>query len=554
MKNSELKNRTIKKLKNTNTATLVAAIFITLTVVLNYKFGGRVQLTFKDMCFFLITVWGSFIIYYGTQLISLELYHSKRMIFWQEKEMALDYFCGVVNGAFFTAVWSVITMIAGFFVLSDGNRGPFHIVLFGLLLFVSLYKLIVSMKATGKVQYTLEDIYSKSEDDISYHTKWVMIPEEGQDIDSDFDFSSGDMAISQNDYNKLLHKDKDSLDVLRMAKNWCFYVKTDEQGTLEEVLDRAYDLYSGMEDKHLIRILIYVARSVKNKPLIIPDKYRRLEFIMVYMTYESPEFSLSQLNNCLSERTVTDNSVDYTVEQAFGNVDLLFSEIVRESKLDRSFSNGSSWLVDFYNNACVFANPSRSVMALMDYCEMLIKLSSIYCYQACGQNGIDHIDDKFSEIVGSIYNTGKKDNDWSERLSKRIPVPFTIGKAIKEFQKYLYIRYEGDKVSFRGVFSLLQTIRDKVIAHGIMSSESAPYVWAIMIWITMCLNYYLRAGDIRIDQNDGKCLVGYNDSLYEDEAVISDKGFPCFASISTGNGKYMFVNYYNGDKITPKFV
>ncbi len=554
MKNSELKNKSIKNLKNANIALIVFALFLTLVVVLSYKFPGKHQLTFRDMCFLLIAAWGSLVVFYLMEFIHHEYYDLKYLVFWQEKAMSLDYFYGVKKGAFFTAIWSVIILIAGFFVLSDATVGFLNILLFAFIFILALYKQITARKAGGQVQVTLADIYKKGEDGISEHAKWVMIPEEGQDIDSDFDFFSGNMVISRNDFNKLLHKDNDSIDVLKMAKNWCFFVKTDEQGVLEDVLNRAYDLYSGMEDKHLIRILVYVARSVKNKPLIIPDKYRRLEFIMVYMTYESPEFSLDLLNNCLSERTVTDNSVDYTVEQAFGNVDLLFSEIVRESTLDRSFSNGSSWLVDFYNNACVFTNPSRSVMALMDYCEMLIKLSSIYCYQACGQNGIDHIDDKFSEIVESIYNTGKKDNDWSERLSKRIPVPFTIGKAIKEFQKYLYIRYEGDKVSFRGVFSLLQTIRDKVIAHGIMTSESAPYVWAIMIWITMCLNYYLRAGDIRIDQNDGKCLVGYNDSLYEDEAVISDKGFPCFASISTGNDKYMFVNYYNGDKITPKFV
>ena len=195
-------------------------------------------------------------------------------------------------------------------------------------------------------------------------------------------------------------------------------------------------------------------------------------------------------------------------------------------------------------------------MALMDYCEMIIKLSAVYCYQENGENGIGYIDDELLKIAESIYRVGKRDIDWNELLSYKIAVPSTIKRALRDFQKYLYIRYDGDKANFRGVVSLFGTIRNKVVAHGILTKESALNVWAVMIWITMCLNHYLRVGDIRIDQIDGKCLVGYNDKLYEDESVISDKGYPCFASIAHGKDKdkYIFVNYYNGDKITPQYI
>ena len=40
-----------------------------------------------------------------------------------------------------------------------------------------------------------------------------------------------------------------------------------------------------------------------------------------------------------------------------------------------------SWLIDFYKNACVFQNQSRSIMAMLDYMELLIRLVSIYYYE-----------------------------------------------------------------------------------------------------------------------------------------------------------------------------
>ena len=144
-----------------------------------------------------------------------------------------------------------------------------------------------------------------------------------------------------------------------------------------------------------------------------------------------------------------------------------------------------------------------------------------------------------------------------EKLTrKKYYVAELIGGYIEYIDDKIYIDFKGTEVSFLGLTSLILTIRNKIVAHGIMNQKNCACVWGIVYWATLLLNNYLNTAEFQLEENNGQYEIGYEEKISASPLVIDKDGMPCIASLQKSNKKksYIYVNYFSGELISPEFI
>ena len=363
---------------------------------------------------------------------------------------------------------------------------------------------------------------------------------------------------------ELITKQKLSCSPWDLYYNWVLLVKTDDQKDIDNAFDFAYEQYSKIQDDPFVSAVIF-CKSIWGKTFSVPEKYKNIEFIRLYQSDEEPEINV--LESLFGNRMIRDSK---KVTDYFENPNMFMKKL----HLDGDavvLPNSNKFLLDFYRNAIAFKSPQRSVMALLDYCELVLTLSAIYCIgnmepqqQPLEKDFIGYNLMKYASI---IKNGAMKEDAWNGIISKKIQIPDIIIESINELHEFVYIQFRGEKVSFMGLVSLLLVIRNKIIAHGIMTEDNyvfmdtvfsrkgnAYIVWKVLLWITDCLNLFLRLDVLNFEEKNGAFFVGYEKKNNAGKLMIVKEKFPLIASKINSKGRITYVNYFNGEMIIPEYV
>lgn len=346
--------------------------------------------------------------------------------------------------------------------------------------------------------------------------------------------------------------------------SWVLLLKTDDQADIDKAFDFAYEQYNKTQDNLFVSVVIY-CKSIWGKTFSVPEKYKNIEFISLYQSDEEPEINL--LEKLFGERMTRDSkkSTDY-----FQNPNLYLKKLHLDGNVE-VLQNSNKFLLDFYRNAIAFKSPQRSVMALLDYCELVITLSSIYCIGNMEPqkrpSEKDFIGYNLMKYASVIKNEAMKEAAWNGIINSKIQIPDIISQSLTELHEYVYIKFTGEKVSFMGLVSLLLVVRNKIIAHGIMTEDNdvfldtilsrkgnAYIVWKVLFWITDCLNEFLRLDILNFEEKNGAFWVGYEKKNSAGKLMIVKEEFPLIASKINDKGRITYVNYFNGEMIIPEYV
>jgi len=394
--------------------------------------------------------------------------------------------------------------------------------------------------------------------------------------------------LSPMELGKLYGRKPDTSILMQQTWRWCYVISTQDKNKLEQVYEKAYADYNDAGNPGIRKILILNIFPVSTK-LQLPDKFKRTEFIYYAQVTDADKvnykFVCSAVKDVLDtfgkgfamatkkkkQRSIPARLLlflrdAYTVKYQgagrdyFEHPESLLSRILESEEVEYDFRGGDEWLMDFYSSACVFETPERSIMAMLDYWELVLRLVAIYYYKRANHENLPEeklVHANFMELARIIRKNSAVDSVRHDKIKhKEYYVADLISGYINYMNSEIYIKFEGNQVSFLGLVSLVLTIRNKYIAHGALTQSNCPLIWGILYWATLILNNYLDIVDFQLEVKDGQYEIGYDQKISASPLIIDKEGMPCIAALQKSNKKksYIYVNYFSGELIAPEYI
>ncbi len=378
---------------------------------------------------------------------------------------------------------------------------------------------------------------------------------------------------------------------------------------LDQIYDEVYVKLAGGFNKQVI-IFNY---SDQEEHINIPSKFKTIsaiKFCTITSTEEiteakirillekeqgNPEMNMdASTNRNMGNLLHKDNLKDITNFKAyFENSNYFLDQINCYGEYTTQFQFENDELRNFFNSAVTFQNPIQSIMALIDYIEIILRLSAYYYgKKEFDKTLAERIEKEGLQGKKKLYHELLKRNTEKEKRTEIIPSDlFTLGyqiwKSVKEedplyhsihhksyrystmlqpiFNEvgdFIYANFEGYRINFLGLVRTVNHIRNKVIAHGSLQTSILYPVWCMLFYSSVALTEFLGIEDMKIDFSEGTYWVSYTGSekkISMGNLVVNQNNYPCLAwnmnLKETSSGfKYTlkYINFFEGEMIKPE--
>lgn len=210
----------------------------------------------------------------------------------------------------------------------------------------------------------------------------------------------------------------------------------------------------------------------------------------------------------------------------------------------------------FFQNALFFRNAYRSALALLDYIEMCLRLV-VYAGDLESGKMFDGslVSDNLYHMARRIYQ-----NRGAARLERTVKMELLEQNMLQQLENLLYINFEGDELDFTGLLGAVTLVRNKVVAHGVMSDENTGIVWAFVVYAALLVTDYLEMDQFSVVGEQGNYRIGYGSSLYDAGIYLfSQNEDVCILSSINQNKKknktrVTYTNFFSGEVIIPGYI
>lgn len=380
------------------------------------------------------------------------------------------------------------------------------------------------------------------------------------------DFFEKHYCLQTPDAYRQLYKEQTE-QIIERSPVWCYLIRERSTDSLKQKLNEIKTHYLSVSTAKAERSVIVInSLPGPNQTVSFPAEYRNNPWLIYDEIDDIDKFTIDYiLEKCPRENDAFQQSNPFSNHQSafyfFENIKEFRETIFEQSDINTQAVYRCSHLEHFYINANHFRSPARSVLALLDYAEMLLRLVSIYIYQKTDHDATalyteeDLLEGKFFPMADYIWkNKTILPQELQEHIKevKSVPVLY-MPDFIRFLSKKMNISFTGDTISFLGLVSLIQAIRNRIVAHGVLNRENAAYAWVVLYWGTLLLNHYLVATDFVIDIQGQDCSIGYQDDLVNvGKYIYIHNNYPCLALQQKQNKKLLYVNYFDGVQITPE--
>lgn len=385
-----------------------------------------------------------------------------------------------------------------------------------------------------------------------------------------------------------LYKNKPSEDMLmKQTWRWCYVISTDDSRELESIYNKVYEEYNNAGNQSVRKVLIVNVLHDSTK-VLLPERFKQTEFIYYtqitnaevidykFVTrmvndvsdYHNKGFGLAAKKK--KKKNILERVFRFLLEipnlklngtrEYFEHPELLLTRILECNEIEYEYKGGNKWLMNFYRSACVFETPERATMAMLDYWELVLRLVAIYYYKRTNDEDISDdmlVHANLMELARIIQKNAYVDKEYYEKIiCKKYIIPETMMLYINYINSQLYIDFEGNQVSFLGLVSLVMTIRNKFVAHGVLTQDNCTYIWGVLYWATLILNNYMNIENFQLEEINGRYEIGYDQKISASPLIINKDGMPCVAVMQKSDKKksYVYVNYFSGELISPEFI
>lgn len=372
--------------------------------------------------------------------------------------------------------------------------------------------------------------------------------------------------LEEAELNKILQGSINKDLLPELIYRWCYIVQIQSEEELKKYYDKIYsdrkDRVRGLESS------VIVNYNPSGASLEQPKEYKNTSFIG-YMEIKSPsEINFQSIWDCsggkgnqaLKENVKPDSFNEEQLQYYFQHPEVFLQRINSNNEYIIDYNGASAWLMDFYKNACIFKNQQRAIMAMLDYMELVLRLVAVNYYGKGPQSKETEdklIEGNFSYLARFIINNSKSLPSGHKKLRHHeFANSPLLQMYLKNLQCYLYISFEGERVNFPGLISLIQVLRNKFVAHGVINEFNASTVWGILFYASVMFNNFLDINEFQLIEGEQGYKIGYGNDLVDGGKLLINKdGYPCIASMRKKNkaNTIIYVNYFNGELILPDY-
>ena len=81
------------------------------------------------------------------------------------------------------------------------------------------------------------------------------------------------------------------------------------------------------------------------------------------------------------------------------------------------------------------------------------------------------------------------------------------------------------------------------------------WLFLSIFWATGLFNHYMQMSKFQLNEAGETYEIGFEKTVIADRLIVNYQNSPCIAAIVKSNGKgYIYVDFFSGELITPKFV
>lgn len=374
---------------------------------------------------------------------------------------------------------------------------------------------------------------------------------------------------------------------------------------LEQIYENVFVKLAGGFNKQVI-IFNY---SNQEENYNIPLKFKNMSAIKICPIHSVEEITEAQIRLLMEKeqgetkkriedssnhfgRLADQNKDQSTFKQYFENSQYYLDQINCYGEYTNQFQFQNNELRNFFNSAVTFQNPIQSIMALIDYIEIILRLSAYYY-------GKQKFDRRLNEILKEEGLQGKKrvyrelaaSNSYKNKRKEIIPSDlFSLGYELwrqvgeedalyynihhRNFRytkvlqpifnavgDFIYANFEGYQINFLGLVRTVNHIRNKVIAHGSLQNTILYPVWCLLFYSAVAITEFLGIEDMKLEYHEGSYWVSYigNPKVSMENLIVNRNDYPCLAwnmnLKETAHGfKYTlkYINFFEGEMIKPE--
>lgn len=210
-------------------------------------------------------------------------------------------------------------------------------------------------------------------------------------------------------------------------------------------------------------------------------------------------------------------------------------------------------LREFYRGLLISDACLTSLMALMDYMDLILRLCLYTILSLRGKGSLEReiVPDDFAELGRDMMlYTQPEDVIWEKLRTQRVPCQ--LPEVLRSMEEILHIRLTGTEYSFQGLCGLLYYVRNKTRGHGSIRKENQSVLWAFGVEASLALSRFLCLDRFTFRTEGKRVLAGWDGALTDlSPMAYAEKDYPVLAFDIRGQGRELFIDYFNGDLITP---
>lgn len=388
---------------------------------------------------------------------------------------------------------------------------------------------------------------------------------------------AGDIAIQDREF--FLEEDtlrehliEDSARAFKKEKilMFCYLITAASQEELDTTLKEIYEKSFAEKENRLTSIVLVIRLRYSYKSAYsMPTKYENYRGFQYFDTTYETAIQPERLWNTY-----------FKTEQA----DVpLFSEPYKLLQLlptdqPNCFADGIGErdTYEFLHSALLMHSINQSVMALLDYSELILRCAAYYCYireqkvieEYIRVHGL-HINRYGKEIdydevlttadlqtLGQIIHAAaaKRDQLFPSVLDYQIELEDTTKKIFSALDQYIKFDFNTETVSFIDLCNITRQVKNR-IAHASLEDENEYIIWSFLAYDMLLLSNYLNIDEFHVHLKDNKIYCGYyTEAYYAGQFFkLKDHHICLLHNIRNSSSKKQceFINYFDGDLIIP---
>lgn len=354
----------------------------------------------------------------------------------------------------------------------------------------------------------------------------------------------------------------------------CRLIQPGSQEELDEMLPRLYEESLGQLPDRLGMVFVAVRRVTPGMPsFLMPECLKGCQGVR-YFEYDHDSIFKGEV----FWRTFYKSGRERNGTYYFGHPYMLFELLPKDCR--EQFQNvfRNKRIYEFLHNAFVMDQPFQSVMALLDYGELILRCCAYFMFlrQAapihdyiertprCAYRYNRRLEDPAAltkadiQTLAEIISAGAASEEeiYPELRSKLFEVEGILKISIfQPLEQLLEIRFQEEQFDFIGLCSVIRYIRNRIKAHGSIQDKNIGCIWNFLAYSMLILSAYLRIWDFDVCQkNDGQ-WCGYPGAEVKADPFFhrKDDSFCVLHDMKVAKEKkvYEYINYFEGEMIVP---